>query len=129
MGIVFKSPDSLARLNVPLHPTQLYDAANGLAIFFFLNWMEKRKTFDGQIFWLFLFLYSVTRFLLKSLGVTLGGSCLEISYPLLRRSVSCWPFSPFLCYSIKIKNIGDREMAGLEILKYPHPLLRKGLRW
>jgi phosphatidylglycerol:prolipoprotein diacylglycerol transferase len=64
-GVVFKNPESLARLNVPLHPTQLYDAANGLAIFLFLNWMERRKTFDGQIFWLFLFLYSITRFLIE----------------------------------------------------------------
>jgi phosphatidylglycerol:prolipoprotein diacylglycerol transferase len=66
-AVVFKNPDSLARLNVSLHPTQLYDAANGLAIFFFLNWMEKRKTFDGQIFWLFLFLYSITRFFIEFL--------------------------------------------------------------
>jgi len=64
-GVVFKNPESLALLNVPLHPTQLYDAANGLAIFLFLNWMQKRKTFDGQIFWLFLFLYSITRFLIE----------------------------------------------------------------
>jgi phosphatidylglycerol:prolipoprotein diacylglycerol transferase len=64
-AVVFKNPDSLARLNVPLHPTQLYEAVNGLAIFFFLNWMERRKTFDGQIFWLFLFLYSVTRFFIE----------------------------------------------------------------
>jgi phosphatidylglycerol:prolipoprotein diacylglycerol transferase len=64
-AVVFKNPDSLARLNVPVHPTQLYDAANGLAIFFFLTWMEKRKTFDGQIFWLFLFLYSMTRFFIE----------------------------------------------------------------
>ncbi len=64
-AVVFKNPDSLARLNVPLHPTQLYDAANGLAIFFFLTWMEKRKSFDGQIFWLFLFLYAITRFFIE----------------------------------------------------------------
>jgi len=64
-AIVFKNPDSLARLNVPLHPTQLYDAANGLAIFFFLNWLSRKKTFDGQIFWLFLFLYSITRFFIE----------------------------------------------------------------
>jgi phosphatidylglycerol:prolipoprotein diacylglycerol transferase len=64
-AVVFKNPESLARLNVPLHPTQLYDAANGLAIFFFLSWMERRKTFDGQIFWLFLLLYSVTRFFIE----------------------------------------------------------------
>ncbi len=64
-AIVFKNPESLARLNVPLHPTQLYDAVNGLAIFLFLSWMEKKKTFDGQIFWLFLFLYSITRFFIE----------------------------------------------------------------
>jgi phosphatidylglycerol---prolipoprotein diacylglyceryl transferase len=64
-AVVFNNPDSLARLNVPLHPTQLYDAANGLAIFFFLNWMEKKKTSDGQIFWLFLFLYAITRFFIE----------------------------------------------------------------
>ncbi len=66
-AIIFRHPDSLAPLNIPLHPTQLYDAANGLAIFFFLNWMEKRKTFEGQIFWLFLFLYTITRFFIETL--------------------------------------------------------------
>ena len=64
-GVVFRNPESLARLNVPLHPTQLYDSVNGLAIFFFLSWMQKRKAFDGQIFWLFLLLYSITRFLVE----------------------------------------------------------------
>lgn len=66
-AVVFKNPESLARLNVPLHPAQLYDAANGFAIFLFLNWMERRKTFDGEIFWLFLFLYAVTRFFIEIL--------------------------------------------------------------
>lgn len=64
-GVVFKDPDSLAPLNVSLHPTQLYDAANGLVLFLFLIWMRKRKTFDGQLFWLFVLLYSVTRFLIE----------------------------------------------------------------
>ncbi len=64
-GIVFKNPESLARLNVPLHPTQLYDAVNGVVLFFFLSWMERKKTFDGQIFWLLIFLYSITRFFVE----------------------------------------------------------------
>ena len=64
-AVVFRNQDSLARLNTPLHPTQLYDAANGLGIFFLLSWIEKRKTFDGQIFWLFLFLYSTSRFFIE----------------------------------------------------------------
>lgn len=66
-GVVFTDPNSLARLNVSLHPTQVYEALGGLAIFFFLNWREKNKTFDGQIFWSFLLLYSVIRFFLEYL--------------------------------------------------------------
>ncbi len=64
-AVVFRNPDSLARLNVPLHPTQLYEAAGGLVLFSFLSWVERRKSFDGQVFWLFLFLYSITRFLVE----------------------------------------------------------------
>jgi phosphatidylglycerol:prolipoprotein diacylglycerol transferase len=77
-AIVFKNPNSLARLNAPLHPTQLYEAASSMAIFFFLSWIEKRKTYDGQIFSLFLFLYSVARFFIEILrgdprGFLFGG--------------------------------------------------------
>ncbi len=66
-GTIFTDPNSLARLNIPLHPTQLYDAVNGLAIFLFLLWKEKRKAFDGQIFFVFLFFYSVIRFFIEML--------------------------------------------------------------
>jgi len=64
-AVVFTNPNSLARLNVPLHPTQLYDAASGLAIFAILVWMERRKTFDGQVFGCFVFLYSITRYFIE----------------------------------------------------------------
>ena len=64
-AVVFTNPDSLARLNVPLHPAQLYDAANGLVIFVILLWIEKKKTFDGQVFGCFIFLYSVTRYFIE----------------------------------------------------------------
>ncbi len=33
-GVTFTDPQSLARLRVPLHPTQLYEAAGGLFLFF-----------------------------------------------------------------------------------------------
>ncbi|HSB05344.1 MAG TPA: prolipoprotein diacylglyceryl transferase [Thermodesulfobacteriota bacterium] len=64
-GITFTDPHSLARLNIPLHPTQFYEAAGGFALFLFLTRREKRKSYDGQIFWLFLLLYSVLRFLIE----------------------------------------------------------------
>jgi phosphatidylglycerol:prolipoprotein diacylglycerol transferase len=75
-GVVFKNPESLARLNIPLHPTQLYDAANGLAIFVVLIWLEKRKTFEGEVFWAFIFLYSVTRCFIEALRDDPRGSFL-----------------------------------------------------
>ncbi len=66
-GVIFTDPNSLARLNVALHPTQLYDAASGLAVFLFLIWKEKRKAFDGQIFLFFILLYSIARFFIEML--------------------------------------------------------------
>jgi phosphatidylglycerol:prolipoprotein diacylglycerol transferase len=66
-GVIFTDPNSLARLGVSLHPTQLYEAISGLAIFSFLIWKEKRKAFDGQISLLFLFLYSAIRFFIEML--------------------------------------------------------------
>jgi phosphatidylglycerol---prolipoprotein diacylglyceryl transferase len=64
-GVTFTDPLSLARLHLPLHPTQLYEAGSGLVLFFFLIRMEKRKSHDGQVFWLFILLYSIVRFLIE----------------------------------------------------------------
>jgi phosphatidylglycerol:prolipoprotein diacylglycerol transferase len=52
-------------LNVPLEPTQLFEAAVELADFFFLMWLLRRRKFDGQIFGAFLFIYGVARFFLE----------------------------------------------------------------
>ncbi|MBI4698109.1 MAG: prolipoprotein diacylglyceryl transferase [Nitrospirae bacterium] len=64
-GITFKNPEALAIKGVPLHPTQLYESAAELSIFIFLMFFRKRKTFDGQIFWIYILLYSVTRFIIE----------------------------------------------------------------
>jgi len=64
-GVTFTNPNSLARLNVSIHPTQLYEAVSALAIFLYLNWAEGSKKFDGQIFLLFILLYSIARFFIE----------------------------------------------------------------
>ncbi len=64
-SVTFTDPLSLGRLHTPLHPTQVYEAGGGLFLFLFLIWMEKRKSYDGQIFWLFLLFYSILRFLIE----------------------------------------------------------------
>jgi phosphatidylglycerol:prolipoprotein diacylglycerol transferase len=66
-GVRFTDPNSLAPLNITLHPTQLYDSANGLFLFLFLNWVDRRKKFEGELFWLFILLYSISRFLIEIL--------------------------------------------------------------
>lgn len=68
-GVAFSDLRSLAApLGVPLHPTQLYEALFGLALFF-LMWFQKRawRRFPGQVFLSFAALYSAGRFLLEFL--------------------------------------------------------------
>src|SRR5499425_1472023 len=52
-------------LNVPLHPTQIYLSLNAFLIFLVLQWVYRRRTFDGEVFWLYVLLYSVTRGILE----------------------------------------------------------------
>ena len=48
-------------LGVPLHPTQLYLSASAFLVFLILQWAYRRKTFDGEVFWLYVLLYAITR--------------------------------------------------------------------
>jgi phosphatidylglycerol---prolipoprotein diacylglyceryl transferase len=53
-------------LNVPLHPTQLYEAGAELAILVFLLVFERRgRSFPGRTFWSYMFLYGVSRFVIE----------------------------------------------------------------
>ncbi len=64
-GITF-SNEAAARLvgtplGVPLHPTQLYEAAVEFLNFLFLIWLGRRQRFTGQIAGAYLFLYGIER--------------------------------------------------------------------
>jgi phosphatidylglycerol---prolipoprotein diacylglyceryl transferase len=53
-------------LNVPLHPTQIYESFAGLIILGILLLVERRgRAFPGRTFWLFVLLYSVFRFVIE----------------------------------------------------------------
>lgn len=52
-------------LNVPLHPTQIYLSLNAFLIFLVLTWAWRRRTFDGEIFWLYVLLYAISRGILE----------------------------------------------------------------
>lgn len=70
-AVTFTDPDAAriggAPLGVPLHPVQLYESIICFAIFGFLVWLAKRKTFDGQILLAYSLLYAVARFLIEFL--------------------------------------------------------------
>jgi phosphatidylglycerol:prolipoprotein diacylglycerol transferase len=52
-------------LNVPLHPTQLYEMIVELANCVFLVWLIKRKKFEGEILGTYLILYGVARYFIE----------------------------------------------------------------
>jgi phosphatidylglycerol:prolipoprotein diacylglycerol transferase len=64
-GILFTHPQSLAPLNVSLHPTQIYHSLTDLIIFVVLMFLHARKKYDGQVFLWFLILHSVARLFIE----------------------------------------------------------------
>jgi phosphatidylglycerol:prolipoprotein diacylglycerol transferase len=75
-AIVFTSPHALAPLNVPLHPTQLYEFGLDLALFGLLWAYRKRIDVDGGLFLTYALGYGVIRLLTETVRgdrVELGG--------------------------------------------------------
>jgi phosphatidylglycerol:prolipoprotein diacylglycerol transferase len=69
-AVTFRDPFANERfgtpLNVPLHPSQLYEAGAELAIFAFLMWLFNKRTHrEGALLGWYLVLYSIVRFLVE----------------------------------------------------------------
>ncbi len=69
-AITFTDPFAAANvgtpLNRPLHPTQLYEAGAELLILGVLLWTERKgRPFAGRTFWLYMLLYSISRFIIE----------------------------------------------------------------
>jgi phosphatidylglycerol:prolipoprotein diacylglycerol transferase len=56
-------PDEL--MGVRLHPTQLYEALNGLVLFLLLLFLRGKKKADGELAALFFLIFSVNRFIIE----------------------------------------------------------------
>ncbi|MCR3956201.1 MAG: prolipoprotein diacylglyceryl transferase [Gudongella sp.] len=52
---------------VKVHPTFLYESLWNLLVFLFLIWYRKKSKVEGEIFLLYVILYSVARFLIEGL--------------------------------------------------------------
>jgi len=61
-GLSLQSTESL-----PVHPTQLYESAVGLALLVLLLFLRRRQMFRGQLFLVFTFAYGIARFALEIL--------------------------------------------------------------
>ena len=69
-AVIFTDPFAAANvgtpLNVPLHPTQLYEAGAELIILVFLLVTERKgRPFPGRTFWGYMFLYALSRFVIE----------------------------------------------------------------
>ena len=69
-AITFTNPFAAANvgtpLNVPLHPTQLYEAGAEFLILMFLLATENRgRKFSGRTFWLYMLLYAISRYIIE----------------------------------------------------------------
>jgi phosphatidylglycerol:prolipoprotein diacylglycerol transferase len=66
--------------SLPIHPTQIYEAAASFAIAAFLMlWLHGRKRYDGQVFLAFVALYAGARFLLEFWRADDRGSLVGLS--------------------------------------------------
>jgi phosphatidylglycerol:prolipoprotein diacylglycerol transferase len=63
-------------LNLPVHPTQLYEAFAEFAIFGFLYWRIRQAHGDGAIIGAYLMLYSTARFTVEFFRVHEQGNVL-----------------------------------------------------
>jgi len=53
-------------LNIPLHPTQLYEAgAEGLILLLLLATEKRGRGYPGRTFWLYMLLYAISRFIIE----------------------------------------------------------------
>lgn len=64
-AIAFTDPAAQAPHNIPLHPTQVYEMAADFLIFLFLWNLRRKMRFEGQLFLIYLVIYSVARFILE----------------------------------------------------------------
>jgi len=58
-----------AKWSLPVHPTQLYSMVVLTGMYFFLTWLYRRRSFDGEVFAVYLVMYGVWRFAVEFIRV------------------------------------------------------------
>ncbi|MFW2331408.1 MAG: prolipoprotein diacylglyceryl transferase [Nitrospinota bacterium] len=108
-GVTFLDPKSFAPLNIPIHPTQLYDSFNELAIFTILILLWRNRKFKGQIALTYMILYPIGRSIVEifrgdairgvwlnstlSFSQIISGIILLVALSLLYRNYKTYPLA------------------------------------
>lgn len=80
-AVTFTDPNSLARLHVPLHPTQLYASVGAGITLLVLLVIKKRKSFEGQLALVWVFCYCCSRLIEELFRGDMRGDLLFGRYP------------------------------------------------
>ena len=78
-GIVFPPESAAGSAGQTVVPIQLYSCLGLLILFFILKRRQKTKRFEGEVFWLYVLLYSLLRFVLEIFRGDPRGSILFLS--------------------------------------------------
>ncbi|MBI5816624.1 MAG: prolipoprotein diacylglyceryl transferase [Nitrospinae bacterium] len=78
-AVTFEDVHSIAPTGVPLHPTQIYDSLNEFTIFLIITAFRPYRKFKGQVWWIWVGLYSFGRMIVEGFrgdprGMWLGDS-------------------------------------------------------
>lgn len=65
-GVIFPNlKDTLAPPGISLHPTQIYESAGDLVVFFWLYTTRRKKKYNGQVFKNYVLGYALVRFIVE----------------------------------------------------------------
>lgn len=64
-AVTYLNPESVAPLNRPVHPSQIYESAMAFGLFFLSLYLWKKRPFAGSVFLPFVILYVIFRSILE----------------------------------------------------------------
>lgn len=96
------------QLSLPVHPTQLYEAAYTLILFFVLLRYRKRQRYDGELTALFFILYPLWRFFNEFLRADARGSVYFLTVPQVFCVVAVALAGTFLFLNYMAKKRGNK---------------------
>jgi phosphatidylglycerol:prolipoprotein diacylglycerol transferase len=122
-AVTFTHPEAAANvgtpLNVPLHPTQLYESGAELLILVLLLATEKKgRPFAGRTFWLYLLLYGVSRFVIEFFRGDDRGLVFDLLPTSQFISLVLIPLSLVMLYVLSRRPVATSEPAGRPVRRH-----------